>query len=169
MEKLIFLIGFMGVGKSTVGKRLARKMGRSFLDTDQLIEEQFNCTISSFFEQYGEIHFRQVENQILKQLIAQEDHALVAVGGGLPCYHDNMQLMNEYGVTIYLYRPAKELFQRLRQNKEKRPLIVQKSDEELLKFIEQKLSEREQFYKKATIIANRHQQQTDDLIELLER
>ncbi len=169
MEKLIFLIGFMGAGKSTVGKRLARKMDRSFLDTDQLIEKEFDCTITSFFEQYGEPHFRQVENNILNQLIAREDHPIIAAGGGLPCYHDNMELMNKHGITIYLHRPVKELFQRLRQNKHKRPLINQKSDEELLEFIEQMLSDREHFYKKANIIANRNQQQADNLIGLLER
>lgn len=169
MEHPIFLIGFMGAGKSTVGKRLAKRLNRSFTDTDQRIEEANGCSISAFFDQYGEHRFREVENRLLKKLIESEKNTLISVGGGLPCYYDNMQLMNEHGTTIYLHRPAKELFQRLRQNRDKRPLINQKSDDELLTYIEQKLAERARFYEQAHIVARRDQQQLDDLIALLDQ
>lgn len=165
MDKIVFLIGFMGVGKSTLGKRLAHKLGVDFIDSDQYIEKQLGQSISDYFKEYGELAFRKREVGFLLQL---EDKAcVVATGGGLPCYNDNMRLMNEKGITIYLHRPAKELFQRLKNAKHERPLIAQLNDDELLDFISNKLNERAEFYNQAKYVLKREHQTIDALCNLL--
>lgn len=167
MHGKIFLLGFMGVGKTTIGKRLAKKLSTKFIDTDQLIEAKFGCSVSEFFEKFGESTFRKEEHSVLKDIIAQRKQAVISVGGGLPCFHNNMELMNQNGITVYLQRPPKELFQRLQQGKHKRPLLADKTDSELLDFIQKSLTEREAYYNRAHIIASREQQEPKDLIELI--
>jgi shikimate kinase len=168
MEQLIFLTGFMGVGKTTTGKRLANSLSIDFIDTDEMIEKKYSCSIVEYFENYGESSFRKEERAILLDIIKSNNQAVISVGGGLPCYNDNMEFMNQNGTTVYLQRPSKELFHRLLQGRHKRPLIARMSDDELLNFIESKLQEREKFYLLAEIIADRDQQEPSELIELIE-
>lgn len=165
MKRSVFLIGYMGVGKTTLGKKLAQRLQVDFVDTDVLIENQVGMTIAEYFSLHGEEKFRQVEREILLQL--EENGNVVATGGGLPCFHDNMKIMNTKGTTIYLQRPPKELFQRLKNAKTKRPIIAGLSDEELLKFISNQLEEREQYYNQAHFIMKRSEQTVDDLCNVL--
>src|SRR5690554_2323440 len=167
-KKSVFLIGFMGVGKTTLGKKIAKKSGLPFIDLDQEIETSFEMSINSIFDKYGETFFRKEETKMLNKLINNYPEAIISVGGGLPCFNDNMKLMNRAGLTCYLQRPAKELFHRLKNSKENRPLLTGKSDAELLQYIEVKLLEREVFYSKAKIIVYRDQQDVSSLMKLLE-
>lgn len=157
MCQTVFLLGFMGSGKSTLGKKLANRLKLPFLDTDKEIENKYGLTVSQFFEKYGEDKFRLEEKAIIRELDTSQPR-VVAVGGGLPCFHKNITFMNEKGITIYLKRPAKELFQRLKQGKSKRPLITDLSDPELLSYIEEKLQERSVYYEQAQVIAGRDEQ-----------
>lgn len=145
----IFLIGYMGSGKSTLGKKLASRLGIAFFDLDQLIIEQISLSIPDFFERYGEEAFREKESEVLRNV----DTAVlqvVAVGGGTPCFYDNMQWMNDHGKTIYLQLSAKALWTRLdRSDVSKRPVLQGLKGDELLDFVSEKLQEREPYYLQA--------------------
>ncbi len=163
----IFLIGYMGSGKSSTGKRLARALNLPFYDTDKEIENEQNKTIEEIFSDFGENYFRSIEHEYLLQLQLRNIDGVFATGGGMPCFNDNIQLMNQLGVSIFLDRPAKELVQRVETSKKSRPLISNKSDVELLNFIEYQLENRNYFYKKATIIAERDCQDIKSLVHLI--
>jgi shikimate kinase len=169
MKGLVFLIGFMGVGKTTIGKRLAAQLEVEFIDTDQRLEERFQCSIAEYFARHGEEAFRIKELELIISLTQQIDNAVISVGGGLPCFYDNMEIMNKSGITLYLHRPAKELFQRLKQGKQKRPLLADKSDEELLTFITETLAQREIYYLQAHYKLNREDQDTQAIVDLLSK
>ncbi len=147
----IFLIGFMGSGKTYWGKKWAGQCGFDFYDLDQLIETEHNKSIAAIFEKDGEDYFREIETIELKKLAAK-DNCIIACGGGTACYNDNMQWMNENGVPVYLQAFPQYIYERVLDEKEKRPLIKKVSRAELLFFIEQKLKEREDFYNQAKII-----------------
>ncbi|MGQ1945835.1 shikimate kinase [Geofilum sp. OHC36d9] len=149
----VFLIGFMGSGKSTVGQLLAKETGWKFLDLDHYIENQQNKTIAQIFKAHGEQEFRKKENEALKEII-QLEKVIIATGGGTPCYYNNMDIMNKNGLTIYLQLSPEELRKRLLPARAARPLIAGKSDAELLTFIKEKIAEREPFYQKAHAIAD---------------
>jgi shikimate kinase len=156
--KHIFLIGFMGSGKTTLGKRLARALNRNFIDTDAAIETQTGLKINEIFQNLGEAHFRSLETEWLTQL-KLDAPAVIATGGGMPCFDDNLQILKNKGIVLYLQRPAKELFQRLKNAKIQRPLLASMSDEDMLAFIEHKLAEREVFYLHADGILGREEVQ----------
>lgn len=166
MDKPIFLIGFMGVGKTSIGKKLANKLNVQFLDTDELLEQQFGMTIADYFAEYGESAFRMAEKELLDEFDFK--NAIVATGGGLPCFNENMDTMNSKGITIFLDRPAKELQQRLVNAKKQRPLIKSVDNSELLRFIEGKLEERFPFYEKAKITLDRNSQSIDEIINRID-
>jgi|SRR5690554_5975349 len=167
--KRVFLIGFMGAGKTSIGKKLANSFGLPFLDVDSLLVEKHKMSINDFFQKYGEKAFREEETRVLKEIIATYSEAIIAVGGGLPCFNENMTLINKEGISIYLHRPAKELFARLRNKKEDRPLIRDLSDDELLAFIEGQLLKREQFYNQAHLKVGRDEQKLNLLKEMLQK
>ena len=121
--------------------------------------------IAEYFLQFGEEKFRALERDFILQL--HNDGCVVATGGGLPCFYDNMNRMNEMGVTVYLHRPSKELFQRLKNAKTERPLIAGLSDEELIDFISAQLEEREQFYNQAQFVLTRGHHTVEDLCGLV--
>lgn len=146
----IYLIGFMGSGKSTAGKKLAAEIGWNFIDMDKKIEERAGKPIPEIFSEHGETYFREVETQILKDLESSEN-VVISTGGGAPCHSDNMSLMKKAGLTIYLRLTPSQLKSRLTNAKNERPLIKGLSGEDLLGFIEQKLSQREQVYSQAEI------------------
>ena len=112
---VIILIGYMGSGKSTLGKKVARKLNYEFLDTDSVIEEQAGMTIADIFQQFGEPHFRTLEHDLLLSL-KDRDKIVVATGGGMPCFKGNMDLLNELGKTFYLNRSVNELVHRDRKS-----------------------------------------------------
>ena len=146
----IFIIGFMYSGKSTVGKKLANLMNLNHIDTDKVFESKYNITISSFFEKYGEDLFRELEHKILLETI-EEDNIIVSTGGGLPCFHNNMDIIKENGISIYLNMSPISIIHRINNSKKKRPLLQNKSPEELQEYIENLLREREVFYNQANL------------------
>jgi shikimate kinase len=150
----IFLIGFMGSGKSTLGPKLARALGIPFFDLDKMIEECEGMSIPSLFEQKGETAFRQIEAELLRSTTLQNDAFLLSTGGGAPVFHDNMGFMNQHGCTIYLEMNPKSLAQRLAPAKAERPLLKDINDDDLPEFIASKLKEREVHYKKAHLITS---------------
>ncbi len=151
--KRIYLIGYMGVGKSTIGKRLSKLLNLSFIDLDILIESKYHKSISDIFKDYGEDGFREIERKSLQEVSEIED-VVIATGGGTPCFFDNMELMNSTGITVYVKAEPKDLVEQLQISKRKRPLIANKTADSLLPFITNHLNEREVFYTKADIIFN---------------
>ncbi len=151
MKGNIFLIGFMGSGKTYWGKLWAKQLGLSFYDLDEVIESGAGKTIAQIFEKDGEDDFRNMETDAL-QTFAQKKDCIIACGGGAACFNNNMQWMNANGATIYLSASPQYIFDRVAAEKDKRPLLKKINKAELLFFIEQKLKEREPFYKQATFI-----------------
>lgn len=147
----IFLIGFMGSGKTYWGKIWAQQLGLDFYDLDAIIEEKEGRSIAVIFEKEGEQYFRTKETIALQQF-SEIKNAVVACGGGAACFNDNMQWMNEHGTTVYLLASPQYILSRVKEEKDKRPLISRLNEAELLFFIEQKLKEREQFYNQAKLI-----------------
>ena len=151
MTPRIFLIGFMGSGKSTIGKLLADSLRWNVVDMDTFIEEKHFKTVGQLFEGHGEAKFREIERMALKE-ISQFENTVISTGGGCPCFFDNMQTMLLQGTCIYLKLSAEELTARLLKSQIDRPLIRGKNEEELLQFIRRKLDERESFYSQSQII-----------------
>ena len=143
----------MGSGKTTIGNLLAKKLNRSFTDVDEFIETRYQQTITEIFEEKGEGGFREIERQALNE-ISQFENGIVSTGGGLPCFFDNMKLMNQTGITIYLKANVNVLVNRLNSVKQKRPLIKGKSLEELQDFVDANLKKRESFYNQAKFIVD---------------
>lgn len=158
----IFLIGYMGAGKTTLGAPLAEALGLGFIDLDKFIEQRYHKTVNALFNQYGEPTFREIERKVLHEVAAFED-VIISTGGGTPCFYDNMEFMQERGLTIYLDVKTEVLFERLKLGKHKRPKLKDKSDEELLEVIESGLLARVEDYRKCKIVF-----EADDLHNLEE-
>jgi len=163
---IIFLIGFMGSGKSTAGKLLAKRLGYTFIDTDNRIVVRLGMSVNEIFDRLGEKSFRENEIRLLKELILQ-DNLVVSTGGGLPCYGNNMDLINLNGQSVYLKVSPSALYDRLSSRKYKRPLIKDLSDTELMAFIENKLSEREEYYSRARYVVRGLDVNVEDLLKLV--
>lgn len=149
--KRIILIGYMGAGKTTIGKELAKDLGLPFYDLDWYIESRMRKKISEIFAERGEEGFRVIERNMLHEVAEFED-VVISCGGGTPCFFDNMEYMNENSDVIYLKATPEVLYNHLQMGKSVRPLIANKSKEELLDFIKEQLEYREQFYLKANHI-----------------
>ncbi|WP_443944573.1 shikimate kinase [Pedobacter sp. AW1-32] len=149
---VIFLIGFMGCGKSTKAKQLAHRLDYPLFDLDAEIVSKSGKTIAEYFEAFGDSGFRNFESELLKTFDYPKN-CVIATGGGLPCFFDNMDWMNAHGTTVYLHMEPAQLVSRLHK-REKRPLIKDFDDEQLLEFIKVKLTERDPFYTKAKVIVN---------------
>ena len=162
----IFLIGFMGSGKSTLGKQLARKLDFEFIDQDEYIEKKTGISVGEYFTRYGENAFRKLEHDSLKELI-KIDNAIISTGGGAPCFYNNIDIMNENGIAIYLKLKPEVLKSRLKYAQNERPLIKGKTEEELLEFIKTKLHEREPFYLKASHVIESLDLKSEDLFQLI--
>lgn len=147
----IFLIGFMGCGKTYWGRAWAKKYYFDFYDLDETIELEQKRSIAAIFEESGEDHFRRLETSCLRSF-AEKDNYILACGGGTACFNDNIQWMNETGTTVYLAASPQYIFDRVQEEKASRPLIKKLNDQELFFFIEQRLKEREPFYRQAKII-----------------
>ncbi|MES2285475.1 MAG: shikimate kinase [Bacteroidota bacterium] len=143
-----FLTGYMGCGKSTVGEKLAAKLKYDFIDLDKLIESDYKQSIPEIFATKGEKEFRAMEHNTLKRVI-EKNNVVVACGGGTPCYYNNMELMSNSGVTVYIKMSVDALVDRLTNAKEKRPLIENKTPADLRSFIKRQLEKREDIYHKA--------------------
>lgn len=145
----LVLLGYMGCGKSTIGKELARLMRLRFMDLDDYIEEKEQLTIKSIFEAKGEIYFRKIEAFYLKELVNDTLFDIISVGGGTPCFGENMEVINSNSVSIYLRANIPTLYSRLKDEQEKRPLIKTIGLEKLKEFIGKHLFERGFFYNRA--------------------
>lgn len=150
----IFLIGFMGSGKSVVGSELARLLGYSFIDLDQYIEEKLQTSIQCLFEQQGEEHFRRVEHEILLEVVDIKGDTVIATGGGTPCFYNGIEHMNGMGLTIYLRVSPQELLLRLSGLEQQRPLLRGKKSQELEDYITDLLDKRKDCYEQAKICIN---------------
>lgn len=150
---VIFLVGYMGCGKTTMGKKLASRLGYAFIDLDHVLEAQVGKTITQYFADHGEAAFRELESSVLKNT-EYPAKAVVSTGGGLPCFFDNMDWMKQHGKVVYIKLNAKTLAARLENNKDDRPILRHKHGDELVAFIDEKLAEREPFYSQANIIAD---------------
>jgi len=147
----IFLIGFMGSGKTHWGRIWAQQYALGFFDLDEVIEQEQKKTITAIFEKDGEAYFRKLETETLKTL-SKNNNCIIACGGGAPCFNNNLHWMNKNGITVYLSAPPQYLYNRVIEEKEKRPIIKNINKPGLLLFIEEKLKEREPVYKQAHLI-----------------
>ena len=144
----IFLIGYMGAGKTTLGKAFARELDLTFIDLDWYIEERYHKTIQQIFQEQTEKGFRELEKRMLHE-VAEFENVVISTGGGTPCFFDNMEYMSSQGETVFLEVTPEVLFQRLRIAKRQRPLLAQKTDEEIKTFIHNALQERMPYYSQA--------------------
>lgn len=153
MNKPIFLIGYMASGKTTFGRALARRLGCQFIDLDFYIEQRFHTTINNIFTTRGEEGFRRLESNMLKE-IGEFSDVVVACGGGTPCFFDNMDYMLSQGLVVWLEASKERILERLLINSAKRPLVKDKTPEEISILIDSALKEREPHYSRARIRFN---------------
>lgn len=158
-------MGFMASGKTKTGKKLAKRLEIPFLDLDAVIETEIGQSISAFFEVNGEIAFRELESKCLRQLPVQA--AVVSLGGGTPCFKNNMEYIKEKGRTLYLKKSPELLIGRLREKKAKRPLVASLSDKDLQEYVRKTLIERERYYLQADNIVDQENMTINEIIELL--
>ena len=151
MYSRIFLVGFPGSGKSTIAKKIANRINYQLIDLDYLFESKYKLTIPEFFKKYGEEVFRKSEHLLLKEVIQQE-HVVISTGGGTPCFYGNMDIILNCGLSIYIKLSPVSLLDRLTNSKRVRPLVHNKTPEQIKQFIEEQLPYREKFYSKADLV-----------------
>ena len=144
----IIIIGYMGAGKTTVGKTLAQELNLPFYDLDWYIESRMRKTVKEIFDERGEEGFRLIEHNLLHEVAEFED-VIISCGGGAPCFYDNIDYMNQQGDTVYLKATPEVLYGHLKMGKSVRPLLQNKTSEEVEEFIKEQLQVREPFYSKA--------------------
>lgn len=157
----------MGCGKSTIGRKLASKLNLQFVDLDEFIEEKHGESISVIFSKTGENGFRKLEQDALNE-VCSKSNLVIATGGGTPCFYNNMEIINQGGISIYIHLAEAALFSRLKNSRTNRPLLAKKNDEELLSFISGKLSEREKHYQKSHIKVDGLNLNTEKLIKAID-
>lgn len=162
----------MGCGKSTIANRLSKTTTIPFLDLDKVIEEKTNLSINQIFEQHGEIHFRKLEHEIFVELLNSPENLIIGLGGGTPCYANNHELLKGENIcSIYLKASIDTLFERLVVNKDKRPLIANKSEEEMKEFIAKHLFDRSFYYNhaqhKVVVDGKSIDETVNDILEIL--
>jgi shikimate kinase len=155
MTKRIFLVGYMCAGKTTIGMALALKLGYRFIDLDQYIEQQQGKSVSAIFAQNGEAYFRKLESQALTDMFLL-DNVVVATGGGTPCQGNNMALMNQNGITVFLNPSIDQLVERLEIGKSTRPLLKDKTPTQMRHFVTQMLEQRIPYYTQAQYTCSGH-------------
>lgn len=158
----IYLIGYMGCGKSTFGKSIAEALGLEWVDLDMEFESRYKISIQDFFSKYGESAFRELEHKLLLEFSKIPDQ-VISTGGGLPCYFENMQLMNQTGITVYLKADADLIITRLKHTGNMRPLFRSMEGENLHENITTHITSREKFYNRAQIIVDAANTNPEDL------
>lgn len=171
MQKII-LVGYMAVGKTTIAHLLAEKIKISAIDLDKLIENKVGLSIPQIFEQKGEIYFRKTEHELFKDLVQNEESLVISTGGGTPCYANNhLFLKGENIVSVYLKSSLGVILERLKSEKEQRPIVADRTDDELQEFVAMHLFERSYFYNQAgfTVVADHKtpQQIVEEIIAML--
>lgn len=144
----IILIGYMGAGKTTIGKALAKALGVTFYDLDWYIETRMRRTVKQIFDDEGEEGFRRIEHNMLHE-VAEFENVVLSCGGGTPCFYDNIDYMNRQGQVVYLKASPEVLYEHLKMGKSVRPLLLGKAPDEVRRFIVGQLAQRERFYSKA--------------------
>ena len=167
--KKVFLIGYMGSGKSVIAKQLSKKLEVKLLDLDEVIEISAGNKINSIFETKGELYFRKLENKILTEIVNKNENIIVSTGGGTPCYFNNIDLINQKdSISIYLQCSVVTLFNRLKKEKSNRPIIKDLSDEDLQEFIAKHLFERSYYYNKAKFIVKTDDKTVEEIVKEIE-
>ena len=163
----LYLIGYMGTGKSTLGRKIAKRTELPFLDTDKMVEEAEGAEVADIITYAGEEYFRQAERRALEQT-AEEENAIISTGGGLPVWGDNQAWIAEQGMSVYLKRTPEQILSRLSPHgRQKRPKFRGKSDEELLQFMHEHLAEREPIYEKADMVIDCEEVNDEEIVEKL--
>lgn len=162
----LFLIGYMGAGKTTLGKPLAQRLQLPFIDMDAVLEEKEQKSITRLFEELGEAGFREKERDTLQKHTFPENFVM-ATGGGAPCFFDNMDWMNREGTTMYLRARPEEIARRLEHEREQRPLLRQIKKEELAEVIGQRIIIREKFYMQAQLVVENNNLTVEQLLKVL--
>lgn len=156
----------MGCGKSTLGKNLAKKLNLEFIDSDLEIEKMENLSISDIFQKNGENYFRDLEKEYLYSILDKKN-ILLSTGGGLPCFNNNIDLLKKMGTTFYLKLNAIELTKRIINSKTKRPLTINKKEDEVYSFVKKTLNEREKVYQQADYVLTGKNQTVKYILEIL--
>ncbi len=148
--KKIILLGYMGCGKSTIAEKLSSLIQIPFVDLDKCIETKAEMSINQIFESFGEVYFRKLEHDVFVELLAAPENQIIGLGGGTPCYANNHELLKGEGITsVYLKASVETLFSRLAHNKSKRPIVANKTEDELKEFIAKHLFDRSYYYNQA--------------------
>lgn len=165
----VFLIGYMGSGKSIIAKALAQKTGIPHYDLDEVIEKRSGNSISKIFEAKGELFFRLLEHEVLSELVASPESMILSWGGGTPCYANNNEFLSSENTTsIYLSASIENLYHRIVNEKEKRPLVANKSEEELKEFIAKHLFDRSFYYNQANFTIHVDQKSIEEIVTEIE-
>jgi len=162
----IFLIGFMGCGKTYTGKELASNLEYEFLDMDDEVINIAGKSIPDIFSEDGESVFREYERKVMLNML-KKDNAVIATGGGAPCYADSMELINKTGISVYLQLSSESLAKRLEHKKQTRPLVASKNAKDLRKFIAETLEKREPYYMKAHYIVSENNINANYILKLI--
>lgn len=161
----IILLGYMGCGKSTIARQLANRLHLEMIDLDDYMSDKEELNVSEIFKKKGEVYFRKLENEALKEIIATKKNYVLALGGGTPCYANNMEIIIENVVSYYLKGSIQTLYDRLLLEKSTRPLIKSLKDNQLLEFIAKHLFERRPFYEQASHTITIDSKNVDEIIE----
>lgn len=164
----IVLLGYMASGKSSIGKKLSKRLAVDFIDLDDYITEKEKMSISTIFNEKGEIYFRKIEHQYLKEILTTKDDFILSLGGGTPCYANNIEMINTANTTsIYLQGNVPTMVKRLIKKKAKRPLIASLGDEKIPEFVAKHLFERRFFYEQAHITIKIDEKKKSEIAEEL--
>lgn len=166
MDDRIYIVGYMGAGKTTAARRLAQRMGWEVVDTDSLFEEKYKISVNDFFNKYDEPLYRKLESEVLKATESL-DHVVVSTGGGTACFFDNMDWMNQHGLTVFLRISPQAAVDRVIHSRHKRPLVEGKSEEELTEFVNQHYASRLPFYEQARITVKSEDFDIESLMEAI--
>jgi shikimate kinase len=163
--KKIILLGYMGCGKSTIAEKLSALIQIPFVDLDKCIETKAEMTINQIFESFGEVYFRKLEHDVFVELLAAPENQIIGLGGGTPCYANNHELLKGEGITsVYLKASVETLFSRLAHNKSKRPIVANKTEDELKEFIAKHLFDRSYYYNQAEYKVSVDNQTIDETV-----
>lgn len=163
----IYLVGYMGAGKTTAARRIANRLGWEVADTDAMFEEKYRISIDDFFQKYDEPLYRKLESQVLKETEHLEN-TVISTGGGTACYFDNMEWMNQHGLTVFMRISPAAAVDRVLHSRHKRPLARGKSEEELLEFVIQHYTSRLPFYEQAKITVKSEDFDLEGLMGMIE-
>ena len=162
----IFLVGYMGAGKTTAAKRLANRLGWEVADTDAMFEEKYRISVDDFFQKYDEPLYRKLESEVLKSTESMEN-TVISTGGGTACYFDNMEWMNQHGLTVFMQISPEAAVDRVIHSKHKRPLARGKSEEELREYVSWHYASRMPFYEQARITVKSENLDLEALMNLI--